>query len=301
MGVLGIAIGASVIDPMSEQNPVKGIGIGSGIYFVVSVIVAMLAGGYVAGALASLQTRGDRTLHGLATWAVITLLSMMLLATGLGRLIGGTLNLLGEGLSKAGQAASAVAGPIADRAQEQLQQSDVDLSVLRREAEAVLRDTGTRELTPGAVEQDAQEVRNEASDALQRAARNPAAADEALQQIFDRIQREARETMSAADREALVNLVVERTGMSREQAQQTVANWERSYGQAYQKAQSTWQDAKVQAEQKARQWGQASAEAVAAAAWWSLFVLVLGAVAAAAGANIGSNRVLVATRTNVRH
>ncbi|GHA72286.1 hypothetical protein [Cognatilysobacter bugurensis] len=300
MGVLGIAIGASVIDPMQEQNPVEGIGIGSGIYFVISVIVSMLAGGYVAGALATLQTHHDRTLHGLATWAIITLLSMALLATGIGRLIGGTLNLLGEGLQKAGQAASAVTGPIVNQAQDELKQGSVDISALRREAEALLRDTGNRQLKPGELERDAEQVGDAAGEALQRAAQNPAQADEALNQILDRIQSEARETINGTDREALVNLIVARTGMSRDEAQKTVDNWDRSYSQAYQQAQSTWQQAKVQAEQKARQWGQVSAEAVAAAAWWSLFVLVLGAVAAAMGANIGANRLAVATRTDVR-
>lgn len=299
MGVLGIAIGASVIDPVSEENPIEGIGMGSGIYSIISVIVAMLAGGYASGALATLQTRGDRTLHGLATWAVVTLLSVVLLATGAGRLIGGTLNLLGDSLQVAGRAASAVAAPVVDRAEERLQEGDLDLEALRREAAAVLRDTGVRELQPGQIEQDAGQVREQASEELQRAARDPAAADEALQRIWNRIEGEARETISAADREAMVNLVVARTGMSRAEAQRTVDNWERSYAQAYQQAQADWEQAKVQAEQKARQWGQASAEAVASAAWWSLLVLVLGAVAAALGANIGSNRLLVAARTDV--
>ncbi|MEG3192075.1 hypothetical protein [Lysobacter sp. D1-1-M9] len=296
MGVLGIAIGASVIDPMSEANPVEGIGIGSGIYFVITVIVAMLAGGCVAGALAVIQTRRDRTLHGLAMWSVVTLLTVMLLATGLGRLIGGTMNIVGQGLSQAGDAASALAEPVAGEVQEQMQEADLDIDALRQEAAELLRDAGIR---PGDIEEDTEQVRAQAGQALERAARDPQAADQAFQQVFDRIQQSARETMDDVDRDALVNLVVERTDMSRAEAQQTVANWERSYAQAYQQSRATWEQAKARAEQKAREWGQQSAEAVASAAWWSFLVLVLGAIAAAIGANLGSSRMVVATRADV--
>ncbi len=96
--------------------------------------------------------------------------------------------------------------------------------------------------------------------------------------------------MSQVDRDALVNLLVERTDMTRAEAEQTVANWDRTYAQARQEAMATWEQAKATAEQKAREWGQQSAEAVATAAWWSFIVLLLGAIAAIIGAIIGSGR-----------
>lgn len=300
LGVMGVAIGASVIDPMSEANPVEGIGIGSGIWFVITVIVGMLAGGFVAGALASIPTRLDRTLHGLATWSVVTLLSVLLLATGLGRLIGGTMNIVGSGLQQAGRAASALAEPVANQMGEQAQDMDmdIDMQALRQEAAGLLRDAG---IQPENVEQQVEQVREQASQALDRAARNPQAADEAIQQVFDRIEQSASETIGQADRDALVSLLVERTDMTQAQAEQTVTNWDRTYSQARQQAMGAWEQAKVAAEQKAREWGQQSAEAIAAAAWWSFIVLLLGAISAAIGANIGSGRAIVGTHRDVRH
>ncbi|MDQ3289099.1 MAG: hypothetical protein M3Q42_12765 [Pseudomonadota bacterium] len=299
LAVLGIAIGASVIDPATEANPVEGIGVGSGIYFVISAILALLAGGFVAGALASLQTRRERSLHGLATWGVVTLLSVILLATGLGRLVGGTMNIIGAGLSQASRLASAVAEPVANRIGDELQEADIDIDQLRREAAELLRDTGQPELRPGEVRQAAQDVREEARSAVESVARDPQAADEEIQRIFDRIQSAARETMSAADREALVNVLVERTDMSRPEAQQTVANWERTYAQAYRDARAGLAQVTDQAEEQAREWGQQMSDAIAAAAWWSFIVLVLGAIAAVVGANMGSGREVMATRESV--
>lgn len=295
LGVLGIAIGASVIDPMTEADPVEGIGVGSGIYFVISAILALAAGGFVAGALASLQTRRERTLHGLATWGVVTLVSVMLLATGLGRLVGGTMNIVGEGLTQAGRLASAVAEPIADRVGDRLAEADIDIDQLRREAAELLREAGQPELRPGEIQEAAEDVRQQARGALESIARDPEAADEEIQQVFDRIQSAARETISAADRDALINVLVERTDMTRQEAQQTVANWESAYAQAYRDARAGLGQLKTRAEQRAREWGQQTAEAIASAAWWSFFVLVLGAIAAAVGANIGSSRTVLVT------
>ena len=301
LSVLGIAIGASAIDPLQEANPVEGIGIGSGIYLVVSSILSLFAGGYAAGALATMQTRRERTLHGLTTWGVATVLLLVLLTTGLGRLIGGTMNLLGSGLQTAGQAAGALARPLAGAVGEQIQEADIDLDLdsLRREATQLLSQTGTGELQPADVEQDAEAIGERAADAAGRIARDPQAADEEIQRLFDRIQEEGRETLQAADRSALVNVLVRRTDMTRAEAEQTVANWEQGYRQAYATAREQWEQAKAQAEEKAREWGATAADAAAKAAWWTFFVLVLGAVAAAVGANVGANRAAVVVRESV--
>lgn len=302
LAVLGIAIGASVIDPVSEANPVDGIAIGAGIYFLISSLLSLLAGGYVAGALSRVQERRNRTLHGLTTWAVVTLLSVMLLATGLGRLVGGTMNIVGKGLSQAGDVASAVAGPIANEVGQRMQdaevEADVNVESLRQEARQLLRDTGAPGLQPGQVEQTAEQLRAQAGDAAARIARDPQRADEVMEQVFDRMSRTVSSTIEAADRDALVNVLAERTEMTREEAQQTVSNWERTYAQASAQASQGWEQMKVQAEQRARELGQQTAEAVAAAAWWSFFILLLTAIAAAIGANLGADRAVVAVRTS---
>src|SRR5689334_10248687 len=51
LSLLGIGIGASTIDPLSEQNPGKGLGIGAAVWFVISSLLATYAGAWVAGRL----------------------------------------------------------------------------------------------------------------------------------------------------------------------------------------------------------------------------------------------------------
>lgn len=295
--VLGIAIGASVINPLYEADPVEGIGIGTGIYFLISAILSVFAGGYVAGALSRIQERRNRTLHGLATWSVVTLLSV-LLATGLGRLIGGTLSVVGSGLSQAGSMASAVVGSVSGQeaqgetnSGEGMDQGlEAAMESLRGEARELLRSTDKPALQPGEVEETAEQLGDQATVAATRIARSPGSAEQVLNDVFDRMMRTAQPQLDAVDRDAMINVLVSRGDLSRAQAEQTVADWERTLTDA----RANWETMKAEAEQRARELGQEASEAVATAAWWSFFMLVLTAIAAAGGANLGANRAVVA-------
>ncbi|MEX3629505.1 MAG: hypothetical protein VB138_08485 [Burkholderia sp.] len=66
--------------------------------------------------------------------------------------------------------------------------------------------------------------------------------------------------MNAADRTALVNLIVARTGKSRPEAEQIADN----YVQAYDQAVAKYQALKQQAEQRAREAGEVAARKVTA-------------------------------------
>lgn len=302
LAVLGVAIGASVINPLYEVDPVEGFGIGAGIYFVMSAILSVLAGGYVAGALSRIQERRNRTLHGLATWALITLVSVLLLATGLGRLIGGTMSIVGSGLAGAGSVAAVVADSVADQGaqgendsgEEKGQGLEVAVESLRREARELLRSTDKPALQPGELEQTAEQLGDQATDAAARIARNPGSAEQVIDDVFDRMKRAAQPQLEAVDRDALVNVLEAHTDLSRAQAEQTVANWERTYADALADARANWEAMKAEAEQRARELGQKASDAVATAAWWTFFMLVLTAIAAAVGANLGANRAVVA-------
>lgn len=301
LGVLGIAIGASTINPLEEANPVDGIGMGAGIYWIISSILSLFAGGFAAGTLTTVQNHRDRTLHGLTVWGLAMLVLFLAIGSGVGRLIGGTASIIGGGASMMGDAVSKVAPQAVDAVQSRMNEADidVDLSQLRQEARQLLRDTGIPAIQPERLEAQAEELQQDTRSAVDRAGRDPRRVDRELESLFDQIQREGRETLRAVDREALVNIVTERTGQSRQEAEQTVANWEQGYEEAWQRAREEWDQAKVQAEQKAREWGDQAADGIAKAAWWTFFTLLLGAIAAAAGANVGANRVAVVREETV--
>lgn len=282
LGILGIGIGASSINPISEQDPARGIATGAAVWFIISTLLALFAGGWVAGRLAGVPRRLDSSLHGILTWGASTLLLFYFLTTTVGSLIGGTFRVLGNGLSAVTSGAIAAAPQVAGAVKDQVQQNgsiNIDISQIQGEIEKLLRQTGKSELDPENLKKEANTTVNQTQNIASQAASDPANSDSALTSLLQRIAASGAETFNAADREALVNIIVARTGKSRAEAEQTV----NSYEQTYRQARAKYEETKAQAAQKTREIGQATADRVASAALWTFAALLLSALAGAGG------------------
>ena len=67
LSVLGTAIGASAIDPLSDASPLSGFGKGTGIWLGVTTLVSVLIGAFIAGRAAP----GQGGLHGILSLSLI--------------------------------------------------------------------------------------------------------------------------------------------------------------------------------------------------------------------------------------
>ncbi|HEX9956287.1 MAG TPA: hypothetical protein VGA96_03490, partial [Fibrella sp.] len=76
--LLGLGVGLGTIDPVEESNPTAGLGMGSAIWYIVSSLISLFVGGWVAGRLASAPRLFDGIIHGILTWCVVTLLTIYL-------------------------------------------------------------------------------------------------------------------------------------------------------------------------------------------------------------------------------
>ncbi|MFD1872526.1 hypothetical protein [Hymenobacter bucti] len=279
LSLLGLGIGLGTIDPLTEQNPMAGIGIGAGIWWVVSMLISLYLGATVASRLAGMPRPTDGMLHGLLTWSVVTLLTFYLLTTAVGRIIGGVTGVAGRALSGMGSAVSAVAPEAGDAIKGELKAQGIDLNDLKKEASKLLRQTGKSELNPDNLERQAKTAGQEAKDAAGRSAANPQAADDNFDDIIDRLGDQAKGVGNAADRDAAVNVVMKRTGKTRAESEQIVDNWISTAKQA----QAKLAEAKVKAEATAREAGDAAASGLSKAALMMALGLGLGAAAAAFG------------------
>lgn len=282
LSILGLGIGASSVNPVSEQDPARGIATGAAIWFIISTLLALFAGGWVAGRMAGVPRRLDSSLHGILTWGASTLLLFYFLTSTVGSLIGGTFRVLGSGLSAVTSGAIAAAPQVAGVVKEQVQQNggvDLDMSKIRGEIETLLRQTGKAELQPENLKKEANTAVNQAQNTASQAASDPANSDSALTALLQRIAASGADTFNAADREALVNIIIARMGKSRPEAEQTV----NSYEQTYRQARAKYEETKAQAAQKTREIGQATADRVASAALWTFVALLLSALAGAGG------------------
>jgi len=279
LGVLGIAIGASTIDPLREADPAAGLGTGAGIWFALTGLVSLFAGGWTAGRLAGIPRATDSTLHGVLTWGLSTLLTFYLLSTSVGSLIGGTARVLGQGASLVGQGVAAGAPQVANAVQGQLADQGIDWNSIKQEAQDMLRQTGKPALQPEALQGKADEAKKDAQDTAKTAAADPQATDGQVKDLLNRLFGKGSDTVNAADREALVNVVAARSGKSKEEASKIVDRWE----QTYREAKEQFTKAKDQTERKAREAGDYAARKVSHAAFWTFAAMLLGLGAAAFG------------------
>lgn len=206
LGLLGFGIGIASVDPATAtEGTGRGLAVGMAIWWVVSSLLALFLGGWVAGRLAGFPRAGDGGLHGLVAWAAMTILSLYLVTTAVGSLVGGALNIVGQGLQTAAQGAVQTAAG----------QSEPD-------------DPNTRQL------------KEQAHQAL----RNPQTAAADLDQTIDRLFTKGQDGRMQINRDEAVRQLVENGNMDRGQAEQTVAQWEQTLQQGRQQLAELKEDAK---------------------------------------------------------
>jgi hypothetical protein len=249
--LLGTAIGLTSIDPLRESQPGQGLAIGAGIWLLASGLVSIWIGACVAGRLAGGPLRSDGLVHGIVTWSLSTCATLLLLATAVGALIGGTGALLSGTL--------AVADKTFGHENEAASVQD-QVKSLFPQAGALLPPTGRTEpnaQTPGTLTQLAQQDA-EVAAALARMEKNAGA-------------------NQTQDRDQLVNLLTTKHSMSQQQATDLVNQWDQNF-----------QQTKNQTEQKAREVGDKAARGASRAALWGFIALLLGLLAAAWGGWTGA-------------
>jgi uncharacterized protein with PIN domain len=273
--VLGTAIGAQAVDMMQKGNPLSGFGTGTGIWLLVSTLA---------------PNRGG--LHGLLSWAITTLLTTWLMVSLASGVVGLAGSAVGKGLSLAGSGLAAAAPNVGEGLKQQLDKKGISLDwgSLENQLNATLKQTGKPELDPARLEQKADRATADGKQSAVDAAADPAQAATELKQWFERVKQSGEPTLSAADKDALVNIVAARTGKSRDEASQIVDNYAQAYQQAVQKVEKL----KAEAEQKAREAADEAAKQLSRAAWGSLLILLLGAALSA-----GVGRIAESTRRTV--
>lgn len=114
LSLLGAGIGLGTVDAVAGATPsASGLSIGAGIWWVVSSCVALFIGGYVAAWLAGIEIGFDGMLHGAVTWGLVSLVTLYLLTSTIGSIVGSGFSALGTIASSAGSGVSQAAQPIA--------------------------------------------------------------------------------------------------------------------------------------------------------------------------------------------
>jgi len=192
LNMLGVGVGAATLDPTTSDNPTaSSFSIGAGIWWTVSGVLAAFAGAYAAGRLSGKPREGTAAWHGLATWALTTLIIIYLLTSTVGGLLGGAFSAVSSAAGGLGRAAGGAVQTVAQAAAPSLAQTadpfgDIERSMRSATSgqdPAALRDAAVsamRAVVTGDAAQ-AQAARDRAADALAKAQNIPP--DQARQQV----------------------------------------------------------------------------------------------------------------------
>jgi methyl-accepting chemotaxis protein len=124
LNILGITIGATVIEPGNAFDSIQstsalgpGYGQGTAIWIAVSALVSLFLGGYVAAYLAGNADKTDAMLHGLAVWALSTIVSYIIFWLTASSLLTGITGFVSQGFQAIGSTATGVASQVPEVAQ----------------------------------------------------------------------------------------------------------------------------------------------------------------------------------------
>jgi hypothetical protein len=166
---------------------------------------------------------------------------------------------------------SGVASTAANKLGDKLGQISLSPEGLRQEIESILAASGKSELQPGQVRQDA--------DRVAGAARSGAP----INQVSDAALSELSSKLAALDQEAAVNIMVNKMGMTREQANQLI---QATIG-ALQPIQRTVQDTVSKVKQQSAELGTQAVDRLGTIALWLAIVAIITLALSALGGALG--------------
>ncbi|MGB3851907.1 MAG: hypothetical protein WA958_18200 [Tunicatimonas sp.] len=280
LNLLGIGIGLASINPVTEASPFSGVGVGAIVWYILSNLIAIFAGGYTAARLSGIPIPIISTFHGILSWCLYTLVSFWLLTTAVGSIVSGVGSAISQTLSSAG---SVITGGQNDSGQSQQSGQSASLPGLdkvTREVKQVLRQTGDPSLQPNALENRAENVAQDARQSLQSGS---SLSDQEISGMLQQLMFKGGNLVDKLDQKDVASVIASRTGMSQEEANNAAKTVTRNFEEAKQDAQQLAAEAKQQANQAAAK----AADAASSAAIWSFVALVLGAIVAAAGGRAG--------------
>ena len=254
--LLGLAIGAWSID-LRESQPAQGVPIGTGIWTGISMLISAFVGGYVTARLSGAYRRTDGMYHGAVVWGVNWLVFAWLATTAMSYMIGGLFSAFGSGLQVLGQGVGSAVSTAASKVAEN---TNVNISAadLRRQVESTLKATGKPELHPGEMRKDTDKVTGQAQGG------------QSLEKVTDSALGEVQEKLAALDRDAAINVMINKFGMSRQQAEEVVQSTIGIIAPLKQTAQNVKENVK----ERSADIGNTAINRIGSAAWW-LFLLAL--------------------------
>jgi len=303
LNLLGLGLGFAAIDPLTETNPLSGLGTGAIIWWGVSNLIALFAGGMVAGRMAGYVSKTDGGLHGFLSWCLYAAVSVFFLVTTVGSIIAGVTGTVSSIFSGDNQRQKIVVQ--VNNQQQQQQDQPLSLSNMRDEALDLIEKAERYNILPDDASENVNQAINEATADLNQTWQE-LNIDRNIDEFFNDLSVEFDDNGNLdvsvegdyLDKEGMKNYLVQNTDLSEQEIEQTVDEWNESIDQAITTVENIYQDAK----QKLEKYSDQLADGLATFSLIAFVVFILGAIASFAGgmATARSNPALVEDDYNRR-
>jgi hypothetical protein len=258
--MLGSGLGLAIYHPASDDNPIGNLSTGAVVVQGITCVISLWIGGWVAGRSTGRAGRKVGRLHGFMVWCFSTVLAIAIIVQGAGAALGGIGRLAGGGLSVAGKAAATAAGGASD-----------GVASLAKEAAS-----RTKSLTDSYLDEGiSNRLEGKSPGEVARAKRELGFA---IAHLFS-----SDEASMAANKQAVVTVLVNDVGMSQADARRMVDEWT----SAHDRLKKDLDDAKEKAAAKAKEVAEKTAKALALFSLVAFFAFMIGMVVSIWGGSHG--------------
>lgn len=306
LSMLGTSIGLFMFNPLSD-HPTSGIGATVSVWTIISLIVSLIAGGFVAGKLAAT----DGIIHGFLVWAstmIITVIIGAALAMGAAKLtvniLGSLSSVTGSLLSGVGSAVGQGASGLSDQVKNLFDNidfnADDDNENLPADIRKALKKSGVKELQPDYLQGQLTAVKNDLQKSVKKLATHPKDADNIINGFLDRLQKRANKLADNINRDDVTKAIANNTNLSKAEVENAVDQYIDLTNTAIEKGkeqiqnlQQTIENAKQELQemkQKALEEAKEASKAAARTALISFFALLVGAVICAIAGLYGTRK-----------
>ncbi|MFN2430896.1 MAG: hypothetical protein ABR574_12825 [Cryomorphaceae bacterium] len=290
LNLLGLGIGFATINPLEESNPMEGLGIGSIIWWSVSNLVALFAGGIVAGRLSGPSANEVGGLYGFTAWGIYALVSVWLVFSGVGSIIGGVTGTAANLLSGSQKDVSV---NINDKREQGKKETGASMASVKSDIRNVVQMGERLEILPEDASTEVNKVLDTGRKDVEKVMRD-LNVDENIDEFFNdltfnlddegNLDIKVKGDGEYFNKVDLKEYLAENTELTEAEIDGMIEKWEKKIDQAVQKAEELYRKAKQELEEAAAK----TADAIAKFSIWAFLALLLGAGAAFFGGTIGN-------------
>lgn len=279
--LLGLGLGFTVIDPVSESKPLSGLGTGTIIWWIITNLIALFLGGMVAGRTAGFISKTDGGMHGFLSWCVYTavcLFFIISLTTSIIRGVSGTVSSIFGGNQN-----QKVVVQVDNQQQSNQQQNQQGFfSNIRNEVIQLINKAERYNILPSDASENVNEALNEGTAEMQEMWQE-LNLDQNIEQFFNDIsvKIENGNLNISVDgdyikKQEIKDYLAQNTDLSEQEIEQMINEWNQNIEQAVTKVENLYQEAK----QKVEKYSDQLADTIATISLVSFFALIAGAIAA---------------------